>query len=575
MDLPEFQYFPHDREQLLNTIARFDDGIKVEDVVGQDDECLKQYSNTVLIQVLLEFICHAFVKDENQRERLLIEVCRRLSKHKILNDILIMEKDNELRVAMKDTILKFLKQVCEEIIPNAEIDSSAIGFFEKNLSTESKLYYCKNFIELEKIGQGGFGAVFKAKYAFNRLIYAIKKIPFDYKTDTNFLKVMREANNIATLNHPNIVRYYSAWLEMAKSDVMRSVNGNDFTSECSESSTDTSSEGYDGIVVKDKLVSCESSESSSNDSEQICNKSTLSESSDYVVFSETAEIHSEGKCTIEIDHGRFGVHNSEDETTKEDTSDNDNFSFSKFKTQGLLYIQMEYCDCDLRYWLDKRAASKGEEIPFEMDVTEIFTNILNGVVYIHSKGIIHRDLKPQNIFYSKNSNTLKIGDFGLATLSGSTASSSCHITHDHSSAIGTLPYAAPEQIKSKNYNTKVDIYSLGIILIELMNTCSTASEFSNILKEVKDGRITEEMRKFPQLTKLVNNLISKDPEFRMSAKEILSLFDSDTKVMLREKEIAIKERNMKIREHEATIVKLNLEISRLKNIISKFQIESK
>lgn len=46
----------------------------VEDVVGAENESdnLKQYSNTVLIQVLLEFICHAFVKEENHREKLLI-----------------------------------------------------------------------------------------------------------------------------------------------------------------------------------------------------------------------------------------------------------------------------------------------------------------------------------------------------------------------------------------------------------------------------------------------------------------------------------------------------------------------
>lgn len=64
--------------------------------------------------------------------------------------------------------------------------------------------------------------------------------------------------------------------------------------------------------------------------------------------------------------------------------------------------------------------------------------------------------QPQNIFYSKSSHCLKIGDFGLATLATfsdnkSTGQKACC----HSSGIGTPPYAAPEQISSKSYDSKV------------------------------------------------------------------------------------------------------------------------
>ncbi|GFS31089.1 eukaryotic translation initiation factor 2-alpha kinase 1 [Trichonephila inaurata madagascariensis] len=187
----------------------------------------------------------------------------------------------------------------------------------------------------------------------------------------------------------------------------------------------------------------------------------------------------------------------------------------------MLCIQMEFCDCDLRNWLDARNA--GKQLPFQKNVEDIFKEILSGVAYIHSKSVIHRDLKPQNIFFSIKDCVVKVGDFGLATLAHPNTDPSLTVSR-HSSNLGTKPYAAPEQIHKSHYDSKVDMYSLGIILIELLLKFKTAAEFSRILDQVKSEKIPEELNKdWPEFVPLVQNLVQEEPKLRMNAKEVLNM----------------------------------------------------
>jgi serine/threonine protein kinase len=91
--------------------------------------------------------------------------------------------------------------------------------------------------------------------------------------------------------------------------------------------------------------------------------------------------------------------------------------------------------------------------------SELFVEILESVNYLHKLNppIIHRDLKPANILITNglNGRFVKIADFGLAkyhTFSDET----------HTQGVGTVKYIAPEVLKGRNYNTKADIFSLGV-----------------------------------------------------------------------------------------------------------------
>jgi serine/threonine protein kinase len=95
---------------------------------------------------------------------------------------------------------------------------------------------------------------------------------------------------------------------------------------------------------------------------------------------------------------------------------------------------------------------------------EIFIEILECVSFLHKQNVIHRDLKPPNILITEgiNGRFIKIADLGLSKI---------HEKNDqsHTQFLGTLNYMAPEVVKSKKYNTKADIYSLGVIIKELFN----------------------------------------------------------------------------------------------------------
>ncbi|EGC30773.1 hypothetical protein DICPUDRAFT_9913, partial [Dictyostelium purpureum] len=73
--------------------------------------------------------------------------------------------------------------------------------------------YEEDFCELEKVGKGGYGSVYRVKNKLDGEYYALKKIPFKNTTKIFLEKVLREVKTLASLNHRNIVRYHSAWLE--------------------------------------------------------------------------------------------------------------------------------------------------------------------------------------------------------------------------------------------------------------------------------------------------------------------------------------------------------------------------
>lgn len=162
-----------------------------------------------------------------------------------------------------------------------------------------------------------------------------------------------------------------------------------------------------------------------------------------------------------------------------------------------LYIQMQLCmKNSLKDWL------RANDLQTRNGKTyEIWNQIIEAVHYVHLKGLIHRDLKPSNIFFSLDGQ-IKIGDFGLVTdmaespidpLTSSSSNSNSSTNFDftnishkkHTQRVGTSLYMSPEQSKGLPYNYKVDIFSLGLILFELLNYFNTETERYKVLDDIR------------------------------------------------------------------------------------------
>ena len=186
-----------------------------------------------------------------------------------------------------------------------------------------------------------------------------------------------------------------------------------------------------------------------------------------------------------------------------------------------LYIQMELCNQSLCKYL--------EITPFNYNTRLIiFNDIVNGLNYLHANNIIHRDLKPSNILFDKK-NTIKISDFGMSIKQYGSKND----TFIGSDLFGTYIYSAPESLKDNYYSIYSDIYSLGIILFELLNSFTTIME-----KNIEINRLNETttfnqlfLNKYKLESEFILKLIDIHPKQRLNTTEILT----SIKILFKEK----------------------------------------
>jgi len=125
-------------------------------------------------------------------------------------------------------------------------------------------------------------------------------------------------------------------------------------------------------------------------------------------------------------------------------------------SENLQYIIMEYIDgITLKDYIEKEKALKWK------DAVHFVIQILRALQHAHEKGIVHRDIKPQNIMMLDDG-TIKVMDFGIAKFSRETGKTATD------QAIGSVHYISPEQAKGEATDEKSDIYSVGVMLYEML-----------------------------------------------------------------------------------------------------------
>lgn len=378
---------------------------------------------------------------------------------------------------------------------------------------------------LETIGQGGFATVFRTRNRLDNTEYAIKEIVLKMKKKSftdDIAAVLNEIRFLAKIKNDNVVRYNHSWVEVE-------LNEKD----------------NDHPIVKEEnklLSSWQSFNLNCDGTNESFELSYIGDDEEY------GRITFESKDFVKIDFEHEQDSITIDRTKKRSVSQMENkkeiiinkcyYDIKEIKTLRV-YIQMELCIGTLGDFIQNNHMTESEAV-------RIFLNIMKGITHLHDKEmIIHRDIKPNNIFLTQNS-VAKIGDFGLATeiynmkyknknksrksseISGNTATT--QNTHSqrrasfHTKNIGTVQYASPEQLNENYYDEKSDIFSLGLVLFEMLTPMTTGMEKHTRFTELKKyAKIPDSIiKRYPVLANLILRMVNVNPILRPSANEILA-----------------------------------------------------
>ena len=186
--------------------------------------------------------------------------------------------------------------------------------------------------------------------------------------------------------------------------------------------------------------------------------------------------------------------------------------YSVYEDDETINIILEYAKGGNLYQL-----IKDEKNGFsESKAFDYFIQVINAVYYLHSNNIIHRDIKPENILIGDD-NKLKLCDFGWAK----------ELTLENRSTFcGTMEYMAPEIVGSENYDYSVDIWSLGILLYEMLfgHSPFNGKDTNNIILNIKSHELNydDTNKKISNSCKdLIQKLLNMNPQKRLKIKDIL------------------------------------------------------
>ena len=395
-------------------------------------------------------------------------------------------------------------------------------------STERARYRTEYEI-LSTLGRGAFATTYKVRSRVDSRVYALKSIRLSASLDSaERQRVLREVEVLSSLNSEHVVRYYTAWIEKgdlatdvsndraataataggsASASASSHVAGGSVSEVSHEESGDVTA---DSAAKREGMFECDLCRSSYRDWEVSFEQWGLL---DAVLQPTCLCVECYLRSVPQVDASAIRI---------------------KRHLPEYLFILMEYCEATL---VDENRKAKGDE----QATWALFAQCLEGVAYLHSKGVIHRDLKPMNVFV--HGGVVKIGDLGLATqrvaptaagfdavaaagataAAASTAGSTAVATDEAASTdVGTFLYTSPE-VATGRYSEKCDVFSLGIVCVELFSDFGTAMERAHVLSRLRnDGSVPEEWASsHPVASRIARRMVASEPAERPSCGQVL------------------------------------------------------
>ncbi|KAK7910932.1 PEK protein kinase [Apiospora marii] len=445
-------------------------------------------------------------------------------------------------------------------------------------------HYSSSFQELSLLGKGGFGKVYRCYSPLDQSTYAVKKIALSdrlWKTfcDGDYGKlnhILKEAQALARLDHPNVVRYHQAWFdEPEQFSVASNTQG-------SQGQLRPIQDRLDGPLLLDYRPGIDSDLGSLDEAGGVTD--TDQSASCGIVFGEDTPSLGNGQAQQHNPGPEWSEHSSEDlSETKSVTNDSDIFTDDRSRSNNAgsapeardtnvhtLCIQMSLYPMTLAQYISRSASRNGSprHCFHLVPSLRILLSVLAGIRYIHSKGMVHRDIKPGNIFLSALEPECiggycdiacfscpiqekdvgrwlnpRIGDFGLVTQLAHgemppLATETHHDSSDHealgaSRDVGTALYRPPKWDSLRNSGVHLDIFALGVVLVEMLCPFGTVMERADTLNSVQKGdgsylsnvekRLAEEgcgSEAKAKALELVSGMVQPDPAKRLSAVEI-------------------------------------------------------
>lgn len=377
--------------------------------------------------------------------------------------------------------------------------------------------YAQDFEELNVLGKGGYGVVFRVRHKLDSQSYAIKKVPLSSDRlkriqehgQREVDEVLGELRALARLDHPNIVRYHTSWIEWTTNP------------SASRSKPSLSSDIFSG-VSEDAVLGAQDQSAA----DHLARVATTSGSEQVDVLFETSG-HDQSRKLVELSKSADAKHLFADSVANYkaeasngilDSIDEVDGHLSGARSQSdenldqptlVLHMQMSLHPMTLAEYLAPKPTFADEHAPpplshcFHLEPSvAILQSILNGVEYLHDRGMVHRDIKPANIFIGAKTGSealqeltcsqcrtqrkatpipldVRIGDFGLVTLSDPTQADP-----SNTKAVGTELYRSVTLGAS---STQIDIHALGIVAFELLWKFETRMERIHVIRKLKEG----------------------------------------------------------------------------------------